>query len=318
MRLVPWPRRPAQGVVLAIAVAAAVVLAAAALSVATWAGGAAPRPQAGPPPAASAGTSPPPGPAGPAGPGGPPAGSPPPAPPGGQLVAGAGYVASVPASALPGGPASRADLTLVIVSGAPSVTVTAAPLGGTLVRAVTAGGSGARPVLTVVPGPATPGSGQPGASGGQATVGVSLDPAATAPGPAGQPSLALTVSDALTWQLDFGGGTTQTTVNMTGGHVAGLAFGLGAASVQVALPRLDGTVALRLEGGASRLAVSVPAGVPARVTAAAGASQVVLGASTWTGVGAGTVLAQPGWVGAAGRLDIDATSGVSQVTVADR
>jgi hypothetical protein len=126
------------------------------------------------------------------------------------------------------------------------------------------------------------------------------------------------VSSAVTWQLDFGGGTSQTSVNMTGGHVAGLAFGLGSASVQVALPRLDGTAVLRLEGGASQLAVSVPAGVPARVTAADGAARVALGASAWSGIAAGTVLAQPGWAAAAGRLDIDATSGVSQVTVTDR
>jgi hypothetical protein len=88
--------------------------------------------------------------------------------------------------------------------------------------------------------------------------------------------------------------------------------------VRVALPRLGGTVVLRLEGGASQLAVSVPAGVPARVTAAAGAARVALGSAAWSGIAAGTVLAQPGWAAAAGRLDIDAASGVSQVIVADR
>ena len=229
-------------------------------------------------------------------------------------MAGTGYVAALPASALPAGPPGSQLVTLVIVSGAPSVTVTAAPLGGTLVRAVTAGGEGARPVLALVPSPAT---GGPGA-GQAATVGVSLGPAAAAGGPAGGAALALTVSTAVTWQLDFGGGTGQTTVNMARGRVAGLALGMGSASVQVTLPQPDGTVTLRLEGGASQLAVSVPAGVPARVAAAAGASRVALGASAWTGVGAGTVLAQPGWASAAGRLDIDATSGVSQVTVTDR
>jgi hypothetical protein len=150
------------------------------------------------------------------------------------------------------------------------------------------------------------------------TVGVSLGPAGAAGGPGGGAALALTLSTAVTWQLDFGGGTSQTTVNMAGGHVAGLAFGMGSASVRVALPRPDGTAVLRLEGGAGQLAVSVPAGVPARVTAAAGAARVALGASAWTGIGAGTVLAQPGWAAAGARLDIDATSGVSQVTVTDR
>jgi hypothetical protein len=224
-------------------------------------------------------------------------------------VAGTGYVAAVPASALPGGRPARQVVTLVIVSGAPSFTVTAAPLGGTLVRAATGAGYGARPVLGVVRGP---GDGQ------GTTVGVSLDPAAPADGPSGSAALALTVSTAVTWQLDFGGGTTQTTVNMAGGHVAGLAFGMGSASVRAALPRLDGTVVLRLEGGASQLSLSVPGGVPARVTAGAGAARVILGGTAWSGVAAGTVLAQPGWAAAAGRLDVDASSGVSRVTVDDR
>lgn len=294
---------------LSIAVAAAIVLVAAVVSAATWAGRAARRPLAVPSPAASAGTTPPPG---PPGPGQPAAGQ----QEQGQLLAGTGYVAALPASALPGGPSAGQVVTLVIVSGAPSVTVTAAPLGGTLVRAVTAGGYGARPALSVARGPA---AGGPGPGTDQATtIGVSLDPAAAAGGPPGRAALALTLSTAVTWQLDFGGGTTQTIVSMAGGHVAGLAFGMGSATVRIALPRPDGTVALRLEGGASQLAVSVPAGVPARVTAAAGAARVSLGGAAWNGIAAGTVLTQPGWAAAAGRLDIDATSGVSQVTVADR
>jgi hypothetical protein len=147
---------------------------------------------------------------------------------------------------------------------------------------------------------------------------VSLGPAGGGGGPPGAAALALALSTAVTWQLDFGGGTNQTTVDMRGGHVAGLAFGMGSASVRVALPRLAGTALLRLEGGASQLAVSVPAGVPARVTAGAGAARVALGGVAWSGIGAGTVLTQPGWATAAGRLDIVATSGVSQVTVTDR
>jgi hypothetical protein len=305
MRRLGWPGRPE---VLAIAIAAVIVLASAILSVATWASGGSSRPLASPAPKASAAATAPPG---APGPGRPPASPPQAGQERGQLVTGTGHVAALPASVLPGGGTARQVVTLVIVSGAPSVTVTAAPLGGTLVRAVTAGGYGARPVLSAVQGPGT--------GGGQATtIGVSLAPAGAAAGPAGHAALALTVSAAVAWQLDFGGGTTSTSVNMAGGHVAGLAFGMGSASVQVALPRLEGTVTLRLEGGASQLSVSAPAGVPARVTAGDGAARVTLGAAAWSGVAPGTVLAQPGWAAAAGRLDIDAASGVSQVTVADR
>jgi hypothetical protein len=216
----------------------------------------------------------------------------------------------VPLSALPAG--GRQAVTLVIVSGVPSVSVRAAPMAGTLIRAATGSQYGARPVLGVERGPGAAGA------GGGTVVGLSLAPAQAAGGPAGGASLSVTVSPGVAWQLDFGGGTSQTMVDMTGGQVAGLAFGMGSAGITVTLPRPRGTVTLRLEGGASQLAVSVPAGVPARVTAGDGAGQVTVGGTSYSGIGAGTVITQPGWAAATGRLDISATSGVSQVTVAAR
>jgi hypothetical protein len=92
----------------------------------------------------------------------------------------------------------------------------------------------------------------------------------------------------------------------------------GSSAVTVALPRPQGTLVLRLAGGAGQLAVSVPAGVPARVIAGNGAGQVTIGGKTWTGVAGGTVITQPGWAAAAARLEVDATAGVSQVTIAQR
>ncbi len=111
------------------------------------------------------------------------------------------------------------------------------------------------------------------------------------------------------------GGTTQMTADLTGGRVAGLDFGQGSSQVKVTLPRPEGTTLVRLDGGASQLSVAVPAGVPARVTAGAGAGQVLLGGQSYTGIAGGTVLAQPGWAGAASRVDVDATTGASQISV---
>ena len=317
----PWPD---DGPALAVAVAAVIVLAAGVLAVVTWTSGSA----SGHPPAgatAAPGTgsagSPPAsaqcqqGPGQPA-PGQPAQCQPVPGQPGGQLTAGGGYVASVPMPSPPaGGPG--AIVALVIVSGVPSVSVNVAAMPGTLVRAATAGGYGARPVLNDLPG-----TSQDRAAGvPAAAVVLSLTPAA-APGSASQGSasqpgatLSVTVSPDVTWQLDFGGGAGPVAVNMTGGQVAGLDFAQGASQVSVTLPRPAGTVPLRLEGGASQLTVSVPAGVPARVTAGDGASQVTVGGARYSGVAAGTVITQPGWASAAGRVDIDATSGVSQVQV---
>jgi hypothetical protein len=150
-----------------------------------------------------------------------------------------------------------------------------------------------------------------------AVIGLSLDSAAgeAGPGLADGAQLSVTLSADVTWQLDFGGGTSQMTADLTGGRVAGLDFGQGASQVRVTLPRPDGTTLVRLDGGASQLSVAVPDGVPARVTAAAGAGQVLLGGQAYTAIANGTVLAQPGWAGAASRVDVDATTGASQISV---
>jgi hypothetical protein len=220
-------------------------------------------------------------------------------------------VTALPASALPGTAGDGRDrvVTLVLLSGAPSVSVRVARLGGDLLEAATAPGYGARPVAEVN----TAGGG--GRSAG--VIGLSLDPAGSEAGTglAGGAQLSVTLSADVTWQLDFGGAATQVTADLTGGHVAGLDFGQGTSQAQVTLPRPDGTTVVRLDGGAGLLAVAVPDGVPARVTAGAGAGQVLLGGQSYTGIAGGTVLAQPGWAGAASRVDVDVTAGASQISV---
>jgi hypothetical protein len=221
------------------------------------------------------------------------------------------HVTALPASALPGAARGGRDrvVTLVVLSGAPSVSVRVASLGGDLLEAATAPGYGARPVAEVNM------AGGDGRSAG--VIGLSLDPASSAAGTglAGGAQLSVTLSADVTWQLDFGGAATQVTADLTGGHVAGLDFGQGSSQVRLTLPRPAGTTLVRLDGGASQLSVAVPDGVPARVTAGAGAGQVLLGGHSYTGIAGGTVLAQPGWAGAASRVDVDATTGASQISV---
>jgi hypothetical protein len=314
------PGRLAQGPALAVAVAAVMVLAAGVLAVVTWTSGSArPAAQAGTP---AAGTTQP-----AASPAGPPSASASgqdrqsQGQQGDQLTAGAGHVASVPMSALPSGdaPGPGTIVALVIVAGVPSVSVRVAAMPGTLVQAATAGGYGARPALDDLPA-----TSQGQAAGvPDAAVVLSLPQAAAAGGGSqavggqGGAVLSVTLSPDVAWQLDFGGGAGPVTVDMTGGQVAGVDFAQGISDASVTLPRPAGTVLLRLEGGASQLAVSVPAGVPARVTAGDGASQVTVAGASYSGVAAGTVITQPGWAVATGRVDIDATSGVSQVQVTE-
>jgi hypothetical protein len=308
------PARLAQGPALAVTIAAVIVLAAGVLAVVTWAGGGGsgqPPAQAG---ATTAGT-PPPGArssgsasSAPASPSASAAGQ------GDQVTVGAGNVASVPMSALPAGARSPFIVALVIVSGVPSVSLNVASMPGTLVQATSGQGQGSHPVLQALP---ASGNGQSGSAPGAAVVLSLAQGAASGPGGGQGAALSVTLSPDVAWQLDFGAGSGPVAVDMTGGQVAGLDFAQGASNVSVTLPRPSGTVLLQLEGGASQLAVSLPSGVPARVTAGDGASQVTVAGATYSGISPGTVITQPGWAAATGRLDIDATSGVAQVQVTE-
>jgi hypothetical protein len=51
------------------------------------------------------------------------------------------------------------------------------------------------------------------------------------------------------------------------------------------------------------------------VTAGGGASSVSVDDRELTGIAGGTVLTPPGWATATSRIDLDATSGFSQLTV---
>jgi hypothetical protein len=206
-------------------------------------------------------------------------------------------------AAMPRGALTRAELK--ITSGTAILDVTVGRLGGTLLRVSTPDGAPVRPVLA-----------------GSGPVVLSLD--GTAPGGPQTPgqrsgyAVKVVLSSAVTWSLDLAGGTQLTRVDLRGGRVAGIAVMAGSDTLDMTLPRPAGTVPLLLAGGVSQFLLSLPAGVPARVTAGGGASFVSLDDQHLTGVAGGTVVTSPGWAAATARYDIDATSGFSRLAVSRR
>jgi len=191
--------------------------------------------------------------------------------------------------------AGQRRATLAVLSGAASVTVSAAPMPGVLVRAWTPANSGIRPELVVVDG----------------TVQVYL----ASTGNSGPAALWIRVSSAVRWGLQFSGGASETSVQMGNGQVSGIDFTAGSSLITMGLPRPAGTVTITLAGGASQVGVSLPTDIAARLQLFGGASVATLGGQTYTGLAGGTVLTEPGWAGAADRYDLAAPAGVSQITV---
>ena len=201
------------------------------------------------------------------------------------------HVASLPI-------AGRSHAALEITSGTSVLDVSVANLHGALLRVSTPDGARVRPVLS-----------------GSAPIVLSLAGGGTTS--AGSTDYAVTVvlSSSVVWRLDFAAGTQRTDADLRGGRVSGIAVTAGSDILDMSLPRPSGTLPFLLAGGVSQFLISLPGGVPARVTVGGGAAYVSTGNQDLTGVAGGTVLTPPGWAAAASRFDIDATSGFSRLTV---
>jgi len=233
---------------------------------------------------------------------------------GGGLLAAAGCARAAPPG-FPGGPASspgsagpgaaprtvtaalngRQRAALQVMSGATSVTVGTAALGGDLMRASVPAGAGVRPQLVL----------------SANTVQLFLASAGTS-GPA---TVRITLNSAVAWRLTFSGGSTLTSVFLGHGRLRGADFTAGSSQITLRLPRPRGTVPIVLAGGASQVTVTTPRGVAARLRLDGGAGSAMLAGHAYTGIAGGTLLTPPGWTAAASRYDIEAPAGISAITV---
>ena len=132
------------------------------------------------------------------------------------------------------------------------------------------------------------------------------------------PAVTVTLNAGVSWQIDLDGGASRTDVDLSGGQLSGISFIAGSSLVTLALPRPHGNVPVQMVGGASDFQLSLPNGVPAQVTAAGGASEVSLEGQQHTGVAGGSVFTTAGWAPGATGFTIDATAGVSTITVTAR
>lgn len=184
---------------------------------------------------------------------------------------------------------------LALVSGAATITVSAAPLPGTLARASTPTNANVRPEFELTADRAQ----------------LYLD----ATGQTGAGAISIQLSPAVTWQLQFTGGSSQTILNLANSKIASIDFTAGSSMIQMTLPRPSGTTTITLAGGAGQVSLRVPPGVPARLRLYGGASAATLFGGTHAGVRRGAALSSPGWAGAANRYDIDAPAGVGDISV---
>jgi hypothetical protein len=132
----------------------------------------------------------------------------------------------------------------------------------------------------------------------------------------GGPALVTVVlSSKVHWSVRLSGGANDESVDLTGGPGGDVDFSAGTSRAAVALPAAKGTQRVVLGGGAAQFEVRLAGDAPARVAAAGGAGSVTIDGTTHSGVAGGSMWTPDGWDSATDRYDIDATSGVSTLTV---
>lgn len=198
------------------------------------------------------------------------------------------HVATVPVN-------NRESAEFDLVSSVTTVTVRSVDLGDTMVRATTPDDSAIAPSIVDSGGP------------------VQLHLADT--GLAGPKAVLVELNSGVRWQLKMVGGSTRQTIDFGAGLLDAVDFAAGVTTIDVVLPVPEGTMLIRMAGGASEFSLHAPKGPPARVTIGGGAANVTVDGVTHSGIVAGTVFTPPDWATATDRYDIAATAGVSTLTV---
>ncbi|MFI0793106.1 hypothetical protein ACH4OY_10450 [Micromonospora rubida] len=123
------------------------------------------------------------------------------------------------------------------------------------------------------------------------------------------------LNSRVTWRLRLAGGVTEQVLDLTRGRLSGVELAAGAARTDLRLPRITGTLTVRMSAGANQLVVRVPGSVPARVRLGAGAGSVTVYDGHRSGVAAGTLVGSPQWDRSVDRVYVDLAAGANAVTV---
>ena len=125
----------------------------------------------------------------------------------------------------------------------------------------------------------------------------------------------LTLNGSIPWSIEVRGGLANMEADLTRLQLRSFDMTGGAANIDVTLPRPQGTVPVRLSGGAAGIAFHRPAGVPVGARLTGGAAKLQFDRQQLGAFGGLTRLETPGFEVAADRYDIRITGGASTVTI---
>ncbi|WP_433531816.1 hypothetical protein ACQPYA_06945 [Micromonospora sp. CA-263727] len=121
--------------------------------------------------------------------------------------------------------------------------------------------------------------------------------------------------ESVRWHVRLSGGAKEQHLDLRTARLGGVEFTAGANRIELTLPSPDGTLRTVLSGGASQVVVRLADDAPVQVRAGGGAGSVTVDGVTHSGVAGGSTFTPPEWTSTTDRYDLDATAGVSTLTV---
>jgi hypothetical protein len=126
------------------------------------------------------------------------------------------------------------------------------------------------------------------------------------------------LNPSIHWAIDVRGGATRLVADLRGLRLGSLRLDGGASRLEVMLPAPSGTVSVLMLGGASNIAIDRPEGVSARLCVEGGVTNLRFDDRRIGGAGGEVDLRSTDYDGATGRYDIAITGGANNVSVERR
>ena len=117
------------------------------------------------------------------------------------------------------------------------------------------------------------------------------------------------------WDVDLSAGAGTVDADLGATTVTGVVLDGGARSIELTLPRPDGSVPVDQRAGADHLVIHLPEGVGARVTVTSGAGGAEIDGEATQGIGAGTTLTTDGFDESEDHYEITVAGGLGNLTI---
>jgi hypothetical protein len=133
--------------------------------------------------------------------------------------------------------------------------------------------------------------------------------------PALRRTASITLNGSIPWDVQVGGGASQTQLDLRGVDLRSLSVDSGASHLDVQLPSPKGTVQVQISGGASDVKITRPSSVPVQARISGGASNLVVDNEEITTLGGNGVRTTPGYDSASNRYQVNVSGGANNVRI---